>query len=253
MPFPQVTPVPVIDLRNSRFSFIKKESASRGVRDMQREMGAFAGALVRREARQSIRKAVVDRKRSRQFAGSYTYYKEQPPGQPPRYRGSKDAGVRAIVYAWDSQRKSVVVGPMKYPSSRSPVVAGLEGTRKVTVTRTRRRKLRIGSGAAIEQVGSLSRGSRNTKVISTDTPIGLATVRFIRIATTRQLARAVQLQARLFKGSVTHDLRPRPYMRPALSRMKYGKIVKGERRSIESMWEKKKATFAAKPRRRGQR
>lgn len=250
---PRVSFVPSIDIKNPRFKFFRKDEARRAVKDMRKEIGGFAGALVRKEARQSIRKAAIDRKRTRATGGNYTFYKEQPRSEPPRWRRGADLGVRQIVYAWDSQRGSVVVGPMKYAGGKSPVIAGLEGTRKVTLTRTRRKKLRIGSGAAIEQVGSLSRGSKNTKVISTDTPIGLATVRFIRINTTGQLAKAVRLQARLFKGSVTHDLRARPFMRPALSRMKNGKIVRGEKRSIETLWEKRSKGFEGKQRRRGQR
>lgn len=245
---------PTIDIKNPRFSFFDKGNARRAIKEFRKEFAGFAGGLVRREARQSIRKAVVDRKRTRE-SGGYRYYKEQPPDQPPRWRRNKDFGIRQIVYAWDEQRGSVVVGPMKYLGSASAVPAALEGTKRVSVRRTRRRLLRIGSGAAIRVGGSVKRRSRRTtKVIGTDTPKGFETVTFIKIRTINQLLRADEIQNRLFKPVVSYFIQPRPYMRPALGRLVYGEMVRGQKRTLKSLWQKR-AAKAWRPRRRkaGQR
>lgn len=252
MPIP--LPLPLLDIKSARFTFFDRKEFTRQVKSFRREFGGFAGGLVRREARQSIRKAVKDRPRSRkQGGGYYTFYKEQPPDQPPRWRRGPNLGIRQIVYAWDNKTDSVVVGPMKYGTSASPVIAALEGTRPMKVTRTRRRNLRIGSGAVIKVGGTVGRRRRTTKVIGTDTPRGIETVTFIRLKTASQLARADRIQNELFEKEVSYKINPRPYMRPALQRIVGGEMVKGEKRTLATLWKKRQLKAFTRRKRRSRR
>jgi len=238
----KVVPVPLLSIKNGRFEFLDRASVGRSVRSFARDYGAFAGALVRKEARQSIRKAVIDRRKTTSLTGTksgrYVYWKKQPASQPPRWRKSSDQGIRQIVYAWDAARQSVVIGPMKYAGSQGNVPAALEGKEgsKMELVRTRRRALRIGSGAVIRKAKQIGRRHRTTKVISTDTALGFETVAFMRIQTPAQLTRAIAIQEELFRPTIRYTLRARPFMRPALSRMVNGKLVRGEKRSIGTLW-----------------
>lgn len=82
-------------------------------RQTRRALGQ-AGAIVRRYARSSIRKARPNERPSK-------------PGKPPKSRSPRHE-LRTILFAYQEQTRSVVIGPMKFPgtSPGTPVPALLE-------------------------------------------------------------------------------------------------------------------------------
>jgi len=109
----------VIDMR-IKSMFFDRPKVQRAVDRAKRRSLSRAGAFIRQRARTSIRK----RKR------------QSRPGQPP----SSHTGLlrRFILFGYDRQRDSVVVGPVGFKRSRAPNVLEFGGRAVVETGRTRR-------------------------------------------------------------------------------------------------------------------
>lgn len=123
---------------------LKFDSFKSGFFDRKAVMGAVAkgerkalskiGAFIRTRARSLIRK----RKRV------------SNPGEPPSaHQGKKQLGndgIRAIFFAWDSSKRSVVIGPVKFNGhSSTEAPNGVPALLEVGGTATRTRKTKNGT------------------------------------------------------------------------------------------------------------
>ncbi|MCC6910369.1 MAG: hypothetical protein IT430_20735 [Phycisphaerales bacterium] len=111
----------MIDLRLKQM-FFDRPRVQRAVDRGRRQALSKAGAFIRQRARSSIRK----RKRSSR------------PGQPP----SSHTGLlrRFILFGYDRQRDSVVVGPVGFRQSTAPSVLEFGGRASVESRRRERRR-----------------------------------------------------------------------------------------------------------------
>lgn len=178
-----------------------------------------------------------------------TFATVSKPGEPPRVRLSKRngmtkdtsafAGKKSMIYVYDEQSESVVVGPRKWNSRSTPTPAVLEFggmTEYDPIRLTRYRHRKIGDGGEIRVAGAAGRGdngrslsSRNGMKPIKNTNIGTAWVAYGKIRTAAQARRANDIQATLFlKGRAVAmtasrpqrrraSVAARPYVRPALA------------------------------------
>lgn len=75
-----------------------------------------AGAFVRRTARRSIKPASKSKKAQRRLANHRKYKRGKDPsisrpGEPPRLHTRGRRNLKLILFAWEPQRESVIVGP----------------------------------------------------------------------------------------------------------------------------------------------
>lgn len=141
-----------------------------------------------------------------------------PPGTPPH---AHEGSMRRLLYSpYDPASKSVVVGSEKFANSKSPYVVpeALEYGRSGKTKNKNRRPGKIGS------VGVIAIGSRATgKTVRSVRPKNerkSVNVAFAKIHTQAQLARSEAFAERLWGKEQYDGLAARPYMAPALEKVK---------------------------------
>lgn len=140
--------------------------------------------------------------------------KVSPPGAPPRAVRSHPWIRKHTYYAWDPEKKSVVVGPIRFgPKSGAP--RRLEHGGRVRMRNPRRTIRRVGDGGEVGLGGSgptvkPTYDWRGKKVL----------VRYGKLHTESQARRANELQELIY-GPLEWDatIEPRPFAGPALEKM----------------------------------
>jgi hypothetical protein len=101
----------MMTLQMAKAAFFDRQRVVSAVKKANRENLGKAGKMVRGAARELIGRV---RKKA----------KPRPPGQPPR--SPTGTLKRSILFAYDDQTESVVVGAVRYPGSKSQVPALME-------------------------------------------------------------------------------------------------------------------------------
>jgi len=186
--------------------FFDRAEVQRAVDPATRKVFSRFGAYVRNTARRSIRK--------RRKASS--------PGRPPSsHRGDLK---RKIMFAYEPDRKTVVVGPEDLPAKKGETPETLEYGGWVKTTNTRRTKRRVGDAAEIRIGG---RQSVSTKAMQ-DWQGRRRRVTYARLRTEEQARRANQLNEQLYgPTTLAGAVEPRPYMHPAYD---------SQKPALEGMW-----------------
>jgi hypothetical protein len=143
----------VIDLRIKQL-FFDRPRVQRAVNAANRRALAKAGAIVRKTAQRSLRKAPYVTRKPRGGERTDFRTKSSRPGQPPY----SQTGLlkRFLFFGYDPARESVVVGPARLAKrGDAPHVLEYGGTTVIDPRRGRRRRIRIAPrpfmGPALEQ------------------------------------------------------------------------------------------------------
>jgi len=165
------------------------------------------GAAVRTTAKRSMRYRTSQKTQEEQkSAGTRKrIHKSKPskPGTPPHAIKPHPFMRKLSDFSYDQATESVVVGPLPFRVAKGvvPPLHEFGGTKKIR--NPRRRKRRIGSGGEISVTG----GKRKR-------------VRYIKLRTAAQVARANRLNEQLYGSEyITGKYAPRPFMRPALTKV----------------------------------
>lgn len=126
--------------------FFDRPAVTNRVDKMKRRKLSRAGALTRAIGRNSIKKKKRTRKEGRGKNRREVPQKPSPPGSPPFSYEEGTPNLRTILFAYEPNSESVIVGPVKLNSNRSvPPVPELHekgGTARRTV-KTRRGGVKI--------------------------------------------------------------------------------------------------------------
>jgi hypothetical protein len=191
------------DVRNQWF--FDRPAVMRAVDAATRKNLAAAGGWIRKVARNSMKLVTPRREQLRQKALGKrkritAEVKPSAPGSPPHAVQPHPFIRKFLSYAYDPQRRSVVVGPEagRGPSNGVPALMEFGGTAKAGKARTRVRA--VGGAGEIDV--------RDGEVV------------YARLLTARQVARANRLNGQLYGSSQAKSRRypARPYMKPALEK-----------------------------------
>lgn len=166
-----------------------------------------AGGKLRLMAQRSMRYVSQPKKEGKRR-------KTSAPGRPPRAVRPHPWIRKHLYYAWDPQKKSVLVGPALF-GRRTGAPARLEKGGRVRIKNTRRKIRRVGDGGEIDIGGS---GATVKPAVNWRGETIL--VRYGLLHTAAQAQRANELNEWLY-GPEEFDatIEPRPYMGPALEKM----------------------------------
>jgi len=184
----------VLSFKAAKEGFFDIDKVQRALNAAARKALTRFGTIVRRAARASMKSGRKGKSVSK-------------PGEPPRVQ--KGQLKRFLFFSWDSQSRSVVIGPSRLPSGGG-IVPGILEAGGQSVMRNPRRRLRkvlTGGEIAIDRPGGTT----------TKPNAGGRLVTYILLRTAAQVARANKLQEVLYgPDKVTVHIAARPYMGPAL-------------------------------------
>ncbi len=187
--------------------FFDRPAVTRAVDRAARKALTHAGGKVRLIAQRSMRYVTQPKKQGKKR-------KVSAPGQPPRAVRPHPWLRKHLYFAWDPQRKSVVVGPAVF-GRRTGTPRRLERGGRVRIKNARRRLRRIGDGGEID-IGGSGPTVKPIENFKGET----VRVRFARLRTQAQANRANELNAWLYgPNEFDATIEPRPYMGPALDKM----------------------------------
>lgn len=204
----------------TKWFFNRDEVKRRMDRGTHKALSRF-GAVVMRTARGSIRPAMAENSKRRKRAA-----KPRPPSLPGSPPVNRTGLLRDhILFAYDPQKKSVVIGP-ELLSRSSMAQKRLEFGGTGSAHKNPRRRLRkIGQGGEIRVFGRRSKTTKNTTIVqaaATSRLLGTVQrpVTYCKIRTQAQADRANRINEELY-GPATlpaASIAPRPYMAPAFQK-----------------------------------
>lgn len=208
--------------------FFNSDNVKKHLSKNERMVLSRFGAYVRTSARHSMKHVPF----SHQYRPDKTF--RSKPGEPPfsHSRGgtTKDGGSRSgglrygpfnIIYGYNPETKSVVIGPRKVTSKNDYVPFSLEyGKQDGTVVRNKRRIDRtVGSVGAISYKETTLTRERRTNSSRTIRGVDgkMYEVWFTRLKTSSQVEKSTRIEEKIFGPKMLKfgPLAPRPYMKPA--------------------------------------
>lgn len=191
-----ISPTASKNLRDFKRGFFNRDAVMKALDEEQRNRLAKSGAYVQTTAQRSMRK----RK------------KKSPPGSPPSAHDEGKGPLlrKLLFFAFDTERKTVVVGPAALGRSETPKLHERGGTR----VGRRRKPRQVGDTGPVRIIGGGRSGFGRAAKGSKAAPQRQAI--YAKLTTAQQAAHATRLDTELF-GNGDQKYPPRPFMVPALA------------------------------------
>ena len=183
-----------------------------------------AGGLIRSVSRRSMRRPNRQYKAAK-FVGDWSKVRSRGTKPPLRWMDRRRGGglYRMMLFTYDDRVKSVVVGPTGFgrPKAGGAVPGQVEAGGRRRIRNIRSKKRKIGDGGEVAVSSRFQFSKRGKQLKSTKVALNrfgnTRYVRYIKIRTSAQAARANKLNRELYgPETMTVNTKPHEYMGPVI-------------------------------------